>query len=520
MLRQIPQARRGALALTSAGVLAAALVLSGCSGSSSSDGASTSASSSTGIAQATVALEAKVIGLDPNKVTDGVSLHVLHLIAGTLTEYKPGNQTGIQPGLATSWQASADGKGLTVKLFSGETFSDGTPLTAKDVAASFDYFLKDKANVNSGQLQPISSVTATDDSTVEFALKSAYPSLPSVLAMPNFMIMPAASLNGADFMKNPISAGPYSLQSWGGGDTVGLARNEHYHGAQPVVDKLKFVTVSDSASRESQLRAGQIDVAANLPPTSITDLSGVADVTTATLNGGEYLGMNDRTGLLSNVAVRQAISKAVDREEISRITFGGKAKPMDDFFPSSMQWHKSSYSITPDVAAAKQLLTGTPCASGCSLTMMMRNADNQAIQQAAVIIQKELKPLGIDIKIDLVDKSVWNSALGDGTFDMTIITLSDYVDIPDGLLTWGLISDGGVSALFSGYKSPEMDAAAKKVIGSDGAQRQTSMDEVHRIFAQDMPYVPLIDLQQVTASKLAKGTIYLAPSGFLDVARK
>lgn len=509
---------RARAVLATAAAAAAAAMLAGCAGGSSTTG-STRTSAGGEIKQATIALEAKVIGLEPNKVSDGVSLHVLHLIAGTLTEYKPGQQTGIQPGLASSWTLAPDGRKLTVKLYPGLQFSDGEPLTAKDVAASFKYFLDDKANVNAGQLQPIASVVANGDDVVDFALKSAYPSLPSVLAMPNFLIMPAGKIASAGFMKSPISAGPYSLQSWGGGDTVTLSRNEKYHGAKPTIAKLKVVTVPDSASREAQLRAGQIDVAGNMPPTTIADLAGVADVATSTLNGGEYLGINDRRGPLSNAAVRRAISQAIDREEISRITFNGKAKPMDDFFPSSMKWHTPSFSIKPDPAAAKRALAGTPCAHGCTFTMMMRNADNQSIQQAAVIIQKQLKPIGITIKISSVDKSVWGSALGDGTFDMTVITLSDYVDIPDGLLTWGLISDGGVSALFSGYKSAAMDKAAKTAIGSDGAERENALSDVHRIFAQDMPYVPLIDLLQVTASRLAKGTIYLAPSGFLDVAR-
>lgn len=487
----------------------AALVLAGCTAAAPGTGEGDVPTS------ATIALETRVTELDPNATTSVVSLQVMSLIAGTLIEI---TNDGLQPGLAQSWETSEDGLTFTATLRPDLTFSDGTPLTAADVAATWAYFLDDEANVNAGQIAPIDEVEAIDDSTVVFHLASPFPSLDNVLTRPSYLVMPADRVGDADFMLEPISAGPYALSEWGGGDTIVLTRNESYPGAQPLLEQVIFSTISESASRVAQLQSGQIDVATNLPPTVVDEVSAPITVSMTPQYGGTYIYMNDRSGPLSEVGVRQAISRAIDRQAMSDITFSGKAPVMDSFFPSTMSAYMPSFPVEPDIAEAKELLVGTACETGCTIELLMRSAGTQAVQQIGVILQQQLAEIGITVQISQVDDSVWGEALN-GSFEMTIDTLSDAADIPDAMLNLGLISDGGVSALFSGYSSEAMDTAAREVISSSGEQREAALKKVNEIFAADMPYVPLIELVYVSATDLKDGLVFQMPSSFFDVKR-
>ena len=85
------------------------------------------------------------------------------------------------------------------------------------------------------------------------------------------------------------------------------------------------------------------------------------------------------------------------------------------------------------------------------------------------------------------------------------------------MLTYGLISNGGINALFSGYDSPQMDAAANRAIATAGAARTDALSQVSQIFAKDMPYVPLVGLSQINGTGLAQDWVYLGASSFYDV---
>ena len=92
--------------------------------------------------------------------------------------------------------------------------------------------------------------------------------------------------------------------------------------------------------------------------------------------------------------------------------------------------------------------------------------------------------------------------------------------VPDGFLVYGALSDGGIFALYSGYKNAEMDAAAKKAIVSDGPERDAALARVHEIFKRDMPYVPLVNYPLVIGTRLQSNAVTLAPSSFFEVARE
>jgi peptide/nickel transport system substrate-binding protein len=464
----------------------------------------------------------RVKTLDLARTTDILPMMVVHLIGGTLMNFNA-TSTGVVPGLAAKTSVSSGGKKYTFTLRPHLRFSDGTPLTAKDVRATFDAQRKDKANSNAADFAQWTSVSAPAANKVVITLKGPQPSLPSLLAAPWHAVFPASAVaKGASFWNKPVSAGPFRVQSLsGGGATVNLAANPYYWGPKPAIPKFVFSDVEDENTRIIQLKAKQIDVAGELSPSSIPQLSG-GGVSGEVVRqfGAYYIWMSNRKQPLSDVNVRKAISYAVDRDQINKLVWSGKNKPLGGLFPSTMSEHVNNIPIKQDIAKAKSLLVGTQCASGCTVKIMVRNG-RPVDQKNAVIIQQNLKLIGIDVQIENVDNSVASQREASGDFDMEGEWLGLPLDIPDTYMNYAVLSNGGINALFSGYHSAAMDAAVNKAKASSGAARAAAIAEVNRLFARDLPYVPLNDAATVLGwNASVKPYMKYGPNGLFDVKGK
>ena len=153
----------------------------------------------------------------------------------------------------------------TFKLRPGLKFSDGTPLVAADVAASFKRYMTDKNNANLGLFASIKTVTAPNPATAVFTLKGPSGSFLTLLAEPNFIISPSAGLaDPKTFYLKPISAGQYMISSFTPSQTT-LVRNPNYFGPRRAIPQLQFIYVKDTNTRIIQVRSGQLDFAQNIP---------------------------------------------------------------------------------------------------------------------------------------------------------------------------------------------------------------------------------------------------------------
>jgi ABC-type transport system substrate-binding protein len=336
------------------------------------------------------------------------------------------------------------------------------------------------------------------------------------------MILPAAGIaKGLSFFDKPISAGPYKVQQVvGAGEEVILVRNDNYFGAKPVVPKFHYIDVVDPNTRVVQLKSGQLDFAGSLPPSLIPQLTDSVSAAVVPQHGAFFLWVSIRQQPMSDVRVRKAINYAIDRKQLNQIIWFGKSKPLGGLFPSTFKEHVANIPIDRDVAKAKELLVGTACATGCSLHMQVRNG-RPIDEQAATIIQQNLKDIGINVMIEGVDNSIATKHELDGTFGMEAESLDLPLDVPDSWLTFAVISNGGIEALFSGYKSADMDAAANKAIASQGAERDAAIAQVNAIFARDLPYFPLLDDAIVVGTRPATSQLaHLTAAGEFEVERQ
>lgn len=469
-----------------------------------------------------LAMPQKATSLDPNVMLDQVSFVAMHLVGGTLNDLKP-DGSGTTPGLASATTVSPDGLTMVFTLRPNLLFSDGTPLTAADVAATWKYYLGDEASVNVGVVAPIASVEASGTQDVVFKLKSPFPSIQTIVALPQYSVFPAAKLaDPLAFFEQPVSAGPYAFAATrGDGTKLKLVVNPNYWGAKPLVQRIEIIFVQDVNTRVVQLKAGDIDVADAFPASVLPQFTDPLRVDAVTVpTGGVYLYTSNRAAPLNDVNVRKAIALAIDRNQINQIAFRGRSKPLLGFFGNSSQSNAASpiLSESADVTQAKSLLQGTACASGCKITIL-QSGSFEDYNQIAIVVQQNLKQIGIDIVIEQVDPAANGTRLFEGNFELEVGNLYDYVDIPDIMLQYGLVSDGGIAALFSGYASPEMDKAAKAAVVSDGSARVKAIGDVNRIFARDMPYIPVVDHLIISASRVPATVFGLSPTTLYDVGR-
>jgi peptide/nickel transport system substrate-binding protein len=506
--------RRGGLALPVMALVA--LIVAGCGGGSSNSGGTTSADTKVP-EQVKMAWSGQIISLDPQIAQNPQDNGVLHLIGGGLWRSRNGETTR---DLAASSKLSADERTLTVKLRPGLKFSDGTPLSAKDVAASILRIKTEKKAWFAGLLDPIDAIETPDDTTVVFKLARPYPSLPDVLAEPGFMVLPAKRLSDRTFFRLPVSAGPYKLVSWGGGSrTAVLKRNDLYSGSPPVVNQIDSVTIGDFQARLAQLRSGQIDISTDAPPSLLPQLKSLSGVDTRfTPNFGYYyMSSWDQRPPLNDVNVRKAIAAAIDRKAISDRVFDGEAPVTKGMWPSTMQGYEPSLPDQYDPGAAKELLKGTACESGCSLTLRTSSEALPWGDQTALMIQSDLKKIGINVKILNLDVNSW-AAESVRDFQLALSGQADFADIPDTIGVTGLDINGGTDAAYSGLTMPGARALTSRLTASTGTERKQLLNDTNAFFLRYQPYYPLVDSGVIYSTRVPLNVMWADRSSFIEVA--
>lgn len=467
----------------------------------------------------TVGVGTSIHTLDPNQSVAQEQLQILNQVAGTLTNFTS-DLLGIEPGLAESWEVSEDGLVYTFTLKSGLVFSDGEPLTASDFAASLQREIDDQANANAGMVANWSTASAPDDLTVVLELSKPQPSVLSLLADPELgMVMPKGKLADPEFFLKPVSAGPYMVDSFDAtnGDAV-LAVNPNYSGPTPAVAELHFVYIKDSNTRIVQLRGENIDLALNLPPNALAQLTGSVAGSVTPGFGGNFMIVNNKDAILSDVRVRQALSLAIDRQQLSDVVWLGGAAPLYGFWPNASALSADVLPAGVDIDGAKALLKGTACENGCELTLALMPGAASSEDMAAIIAEN-LKAIGITMNVELTDGAVMGEQMSSFTYQLLLSGLYDYVDRTDILLAQGIQSDGGTNALFSGYNSPQMDALISTAVSTDGDERATAETAINELFGTDLPYIPLVDWVFVNGENTAAAEwVSFDPSGWLRVA--
>ncbi len=313
-----------------------------------------------------VARAADVQRLDPARVVDIESIEIGTLLFDGLVRWEPGT-TNIEPGLARSWETSADGRVWTFHLRPGAVFHDGMPVDAAAVVFSFDrlrlpahphYLGGADASFWRSLLKDIDRVTALGDATVEIRVDRPYAPLLGLLAMFPIVSPAAVARWGDAFKEHPVGAGPFELVEWRPGDLLVVRRFGRYWGTPPVLERLIFRVVVDARQRLVELESGSVDVAMGILPDeqSFVELHPDLELHRKASNDVSYLAFNLSKQAFEDHAVRRAVAHAINKMPIVKLAFRGRAQEAESPLPPAQWGHhrppQPRYPYDPERARA------------------------------------------------------------------------------------------------------------------------------------------------------------------------
>lgn len=340
------------------------------------------------------------------------------LIQSTLTTTTP--ELKIDLDLATEYGVSDDGLTWTVKIRDDVKFTDGEPLTAEDVAFTYNN-CRDNSSVNDFSM--LKEAVAVDDTTVEFHMNRQFSVWPYTMAIVGIVPEHAYDEN---YGQNPIGSGRYIMKQWDRGQQVIFEANPDYYGEAPKMKKVTVLFMEEDAALAAA-QAGQVDVAHTAASYTDVAIDGYGLFTASTVdNRGFNLPaipagtMEDGTPIgndfTSDVAVRRAINIGLDREEMIQNVLSGYGTPAYSVC-DKMPWYNDAAEVAYDFDGAVKLLEDAGWMEGddgirekdgvrAAFTLMYPSSDS--VRQAlAEDTANQLKNLGIEVTTEGVG---WDTA--------------------------------------------------------------------------------------------------------------
>jgi len=423
---------------------------------------------------------------------------------------------------------SADGKQVTYKLKKGLLWSDGKPVTSKDVKFTFEVLVHDaNPTFNRAEYDNIEKVETPDEQTAVVHFKEVYAPYLSLFQW----ILPAhandgkADLKDAAFNSKPFGTGPFMIKESASGSHVTLVPNPNYaEKGKPYLDQLVFRYVPNFEAGVAQLRTGEVDVLASNPVTQYEDLKKIpgmrVGVTNGALNERIIVQMAKRGNpadsskpheILGDKRVRQALNIAIDRKTITERLLFGVSNPVGSVLSSGWAADPSQTAPDYDPDKAAKLLEDAGWKLGDGKVRMKEgkplrveftiNSGNKMREMTAQVIQEQLAKVGVEISIRSLSASVLWARWADGgvqakgDFDLSLSADGPVGPDPHLFLFRFLASElptpqGGYNA--ARYNNPEFDrlmAEAGKT--ADMEARKVLYNKATRLLYDDIPWIVL-----------------------------
>lgn len=368
-----------------------------------------------------------IITLDPGEAFEISTAEVTANTYSKLVNLDMNDTSKVVGELAESWTISEDGLTYTFKLKPGLKFASGNPITAEDVAFSFERavkldkspaFLLTQFGLNGDNVAD--KAKAADETTFVLTVDKAYaPSfvlnvltstvasvLDKKVVMENAKpVTPTAEYKydtdfGNEFLKTGYAgSGPYKIREWRANEVVVLERNDNYFGEKPALARVIYRHMKESAGQRLALENGDVDVARNLEPGDVDAVSkkeGIA-LTSAPKGTLYYFSLNQKNENLAKPEVVEAFKYLVDYDAIGETLIKGIGTIHQTFLPAGQLGALDDKPYKLDVAKAKELLAKAGLADGFTVTMDVRNT--QPVTGIAENVQQTLAQAGIKLEI-------------------------------------------------------------------------------------------------------------------------
>jgi peptide/nickel transport system substrate-binding protein len=336
-----------------------------------------------------------------------------------------------EPYLADSFWMSDDGLSLTFRLRDGVTWHDGTPVTVDDVIWTYEMSVNEEiAYANLAYFQYVTRAVRVDDRMVRFEFREAHSDAPMDFTewspMPKHLLenVAPADMRNAPFNRQPVGNGPFRFVSWESNQQVVFEANPDFVLGRPHLDRLVVRVIPEQTTELTELLTGGIDFMRAVPPAEMRRVEESDDVygIVYPARSYTYLAWNTRNPLFGSASVRRALTMAINREQIvEALLYGYGTVAVSDVMPFQWEFNDELEPWPYDVEQARQVLAdegwtdhdgdGIIDKDGRPFRFTLRtNQGNDLREDIVVIVQNDLKQVGIDVEPRLVE---WNTLITD-----------------------------------------------------------------------------------------------------------
>ncbi|MES2501045.1 MAG: peptide-binding protein [Pseudomonadota bacterium] len=436
--------------------------------------------------------------------------------------------------LAESWIISADQKTITFKLKPNLKWADGKPLTSEDVLFTWKLVIDEKTrSPYASDYQLVKNAVAPDAQTFSVTYDKAY--APALDSWSGLQILPKHLLEKQDihttaFARNPVGSHYYKLDSWTHGENLKLSRNLTSVLGPANIDKLVTRIIPDNSAQFLELMADNID-SMGLDPIKYSRIIPARPELQKKLalykelgNSYTYMGFNLKHKPFDDVRVRKAINYAIDKQEIIDGVYLGLGINIASPYKPGTRWSNPELKPYPyDVKKAKALLKeagfsdsdgdGIVERDGKPFAFEIITNQNKEREKSAVLIQRRLKDVGIDVQIRAIEWASFISRfIKTGDFDVVVLGWGLGLD-PDQFNIWHSTQNQPGQFNFINYNNPQIDALLEQGrLELNPDKRMKIYHEFAKVLLEDSPIVYLSAGYGLTAiHKRVKGIDSPAP---------
>ncbi len=432
---------------------------------------------------------------------------VTELIFSGLT--KNGDNRQVKPDLAESWEVSADKKLYTFHLRQGVKWQDGQPLTADDVAFTFEKI--QDPDVESPYLASWKGVqvTAVDLNTVTFSLPTPYPTFiyrTNVPIVPKHLLedIPSNTLKSSEFSLKPVGSGPYKLEEFRelkDHEEARLVVNDLYYGSEPYLARVAIKAYPNYYQVVDAYRFRDVMAIERVSARDLMNGNTLPNIVPNVMSVPQYddLIFNLRNGLSKDKSLRQAIGLVVDRERITDEVYGGWATAIKSaVLPNYTGYNKKVATKYNPTTAAKVLSKagftkddkGTLKKDGQAVELRLVTVDNDIQGREADLLAEMIRPLGIDVQVEKYPFSTFiEDYVRTRNFDMLLLTQNVGADTD--LYSYyhsNMIDDPGLN--FSGFNNREVDKYLEQARVTDNLkEKDTYYQKISAMLAAEVPAI-------------------------------
>ena len=435
--------------------------------------------------------------LNPILANDSASSEISDWLFNGLFKYDKNGNPIVD--LAQSYEFK-DQTTLIIKLKENVLWHDNTKFTAKDVIFTYEKIIDPKVfNSIKSNFQQVKSVKALDDYTIEVIYSQAYFKAIEtwmVGILPYHLLKDEENLMTSSFNKNPIGTGSYKLKEFKQGQDIELIANDKYFEGRPNIDKILYQFLPDPNTSFLYLKQKKLDLG-GLTPIQIdrqidNDFKNKFTIIQKPSFAYSYLGFNLKNEKFKDIRIRQALSLAINRQEMVDILFFGYGKICNGpFLLDSFAYNENIKPITQDINKAKALLKDAGYDENNPFTFeLVTNTGNDTRINAAQILQYQLEKTGVKMSIKVMEwQAFLNTVVHPKKFQAVLLGWSLAL-MPDAFPLWHSSSSklGGFNLV--SYENEKVDKLIEQ--GSTTINRDelgNIYKEIFKIITDDLPYL-------------------------------